>query len=68
MNMIAKLLMNSLYGRFGMDYSLEQTNICNNKEILNLLNNSANPLIGIEPLGSVSYIVTQESDNISITT
>jgi hypothetical protein len=67
MNLIAKLLMNSLYGRFGMDYSLEESSICNDKEILKLLNNNSDNkhVIDIEPLGSNSFIVTQESDNIS---
>lgn len=68
MNMVAKLLMNSLYGRFGMDYSLENTSIHSNKELLNLLNSNINKdshIVDIEPLGSNSFIVTQESDNIN---
>lgn len=69
MNMVAKLLMNSLYGRFGMDYSLENTSIVTNKEVLNLLNStdsfsSNKHVIDVEPLGDNSFIVTQESDNL----
>lgn len=63
MNLIAKLLMNSLYGRFGMDFSLENTNIVNNIEINDLLN-SNNPktgnIIDVEPLGKNNFIITQE--------
>ena len=63
MNLIAKLLMNSLYGRFGMDFSLENTNIVNNLEINDLLN-SNNPktgnIIDVEPLGKNNFIITQE--------
>jgi hypothetical protein len=63
MNLIAKLLMNSLYGRFGMDFSLENTTIVNNIEINDLLN-SNNPktgnIIDVEPLGKNNFIITQE--------
>ena len=71
MNLIAKLLMNSLYGRFGMDYSLEQTSIVNNIEINDLLNNNNisrsfnKNIIDIEPLGKNNFIVTQECNNIN---
>lgn len=67
MNMVAKLLMNSLYGRFGMDYSLESTSICTNKEVLNILNRTGTNkhVIDVEPLGNNSFIVTEESDNLS---
>lgn len=72
MNMSAKLLMNSLYGRFGMDYSLEETSIIDSKEILNLFNNcvldrwsgSNKHIIDIEPLGKDDFIVTLESNNL----
>lgn len=66
MNMTAKLLMNSLYGRFGMDYSLEETSIIDSKEILNLFNNSVldKHIIDIEPLGKDDFIVTLESNNL----
>jgi hypothetical protein len=63
MNLIAKLLMNSLYGRFGMDFSLENTNIVNNIEINEMLNNNNNKtgnIIDIEPLGKNNFIITQE--------
>lgn len=67
MNMVAKLLMNSLYGRFGMDYSLESTSICTNKEVLNILNRTGTNkhVIDVEPLGNNSFIVTEESDNLN---
>jgi hypothetical protein len=67
MNLIAKLLMNSLYGRFGMDYSLEQTSIQTGNQVLNLLNSNKNTnhIVDIEPLGNSNFIVTQESENIS---
>lgn len=71
MNMTAKLLMNSLYGRFGMDYSLEETSIIDSKEILDLLNTcvlankpNAKHIIDIEPLGKDDFIVTRESNNL----
>lgn len=63
MNLIAKLLMNSLYGRFGMDFSLENTSIVNNIEINDMLNNNNNKtgnIIDVEPLGKNNFIVTQE--------
>ena len=64
MNLIAKLLMNSLYGRFGMDFSLENTNIVNNIEINDMLNNNNNNktgnIIDIEPLGKNNFIVTRD--------
>ena len=37
MNLVAKLLMNSLYGRFGMDYSLGTTTIVNAVDMKTLL-------------------------------
>ena len=62
-NLIAKLLMNSLYGRFGMDYSLEQTSIVNNLEIndmLNSKNNNNGNIIDVEPLGKNNFIITRD--------
>jgi hypothetical protein len=63
MNLIAKLLMNSLYGRFGMDFSLENTTIVNNIEINDMLNSKNNingNIIDVEPLGKNNFIVTRD--------
>jgi hypothetical protein len=40
MNYIAKLLMNSLYGRFGMKDDFDDVDIINNETLTNLLNNA----------------------------
>lgn len=50
-----------------MSYSLENTTICNNVEMLEMLNNpNVSNITDIESLGKNSFIVTRESDDLEI--
>jgi DNA polymerase type B, organellar and viral len=61
MYLISKLLMNSLYGRFGMDYMLYTHNIIEDNELYNLIDNySINEII---PLDDNKSLVSYLDDN-----
>jgi hypothetical protein len=58
MYLISKLLMNSLYGRFGMDYRMDEHIIIDNDQLYNIIDNySINEIIDLNNNKSlVSYI------------
>jgi hypothetical protein len=58
MYLISKLLMNSLYGRFGMDYRMDEHIIIDNDQLYNIIDNySINEIIDLDNNKSlVSYI------------
>lgn len=65
MNLIAKLLMNSLYGRFGLNPNLPVTNIISNKDMDNKLSkyNENSAIVDVEPLGD-HFIVSEMNTRI----
>lgn len=56
MNMIAKLLLNSLYGRFGMDDNFVSTKIVNSKDYSNFETRNLDSIINVLPMED-NYIV-----------
>jgi hypothetical protein len=68
MYLISKLLMNSLYGRFGMDYRLYEHIIINNDELYNLIDNySINEVIELSNNKSlISYLDNKKIESINL--
>lgn len=58
MYLISKLLMNSLYGRFGMTANLPKHSIFNNKDLLKDLKNKDNEILDIIELGDDVTLVS----------
>jgi len=67
MNLIAKLLLNSLYGRFGMDDSFINTKIINKKDYLEFENENKEGIKDIIELKD-SYLVQYKNPNSEIET
>ena len=66
MNFIAKILMNSLYGRFGMDDSFNNVSIINNKEFNNFISKASDKklklITDIDNIGDNNKIISIEKD------
>jgi DNA polymerase type B, organellar and viral len=61
MNLIAKLLMNSLYGRWAMSDNFKEINIVDESNYKSFENKNINKIISIDQLGK-KYIVTLDKD------
>ena len=70
MYLIAKLLMNSLYGRFGMDYKMENHSFVNKEELTDLIQNKfielSNPIQIEDNLFLVSFLDLKKYENVEI--
>jgi DNA polymerase elongation subunit (family B) len=66
MNFIAKILMNSLYGRFGMEDNFSYSNIVNNKDFANTINslsfNKLKLIDDIKEIGTDNKIISTFKD------
>ena len=70
MYLISKLLMNSLYGRFGMDYKMENHSFVNKEELTEIIQNKfielSNPLQIEEDLFLISFLDLKKYENLDI--
>ena len=70
MYLISKLLMNSLYGRFGMDYKMENHSFVNKEELTDLIQNKfielSNPIQIEDNLFLVSFLDLKKYENVEI--
>jgi hypothetical protein len=65
MNYTAKLLLNSLYGKFGMEDNYDQTKILNNKEYLKMEKESIDSILDVTPLGD-KFMVKYKDFNLAL--
>jgi hypothetical protein len=65
MNLIAKLLLNSLYGRFGMNDDFIQTKIIPNKEYSKFENKYINSILNVSKIAD-SYLVQYKDSQIDL--
>ena len=65
---ISKLLLNSLYGRFGMDYQLEESIIINNDELYKMidLNNISDIIALSDDKSLITYLDQTKLENIRL--
>ena len=61
MNLIAKLIMNSLYGRFGMDDSFSTFKIVNKLDYIKFEKEYINSIVDVKELGN-KYLIEMQSD------
>ena len=70
MYLISKLLMNSLYGRFGMDYKMESHSFVNKEELTEIIQNKfielSNPIQIEEDLFLISFLDLKKYENVEI--
>ena len=70
LNYLAKLLLNSLYGRFGMDYKMENHSFVNKEELTDLIQNKfielSNPIQIEDNLFLVSFLDLKKYENLDI--
>lgn len=70
MYLISKLLMNSLYGRFGMDYKMDEHSFVNKEELTEIIQNKfielSNPIQIEDDLFLISFLDLKKYENVEI--